>query len=599
MIRLARILALAAVVIVGCVTPDPAPRFTPAWEKVDTTGPGWVRTRRALLCADCQFNNLYSKPLPERNLSAESMAATAIRPPQLDLYSPDVLRWILRNDGADADVILHLGDAANVATTGEFDRFLEVMKSSGKPWFMAPGNHDFFYYGIYAPESERLLGSAAYRSGVSLLKGQFIRTYVAAILGHDDEGCAALAAALGIERRTGVPLSEVGDRLPLSFEWEAAGDGMGLLHRICWRIDEEVPWRSYILQGIDLGGPEAGPLKTKVYLLDSCQYSRRPEMVPNAWRCYPIGMNCGLTGQMLPDQLLKLREWLEDRDDREGASLMCHHPFENLEPRTRTNLGHLWREYHVGVLVTAHTHQGYFAHHNLDCEEDRIELNIGSTTDWPMEWRTLQAFANEEERLIYIHAGRNTLVDVLEERGGFFLPGWEIPPDDEDDYRKYKQGESATGLLATYYLGHHFMPYWLSAPHVEPGRAAVSTETQIKDTLLWTYARLIRTFPTDPASEPSWPRGCVSDTDVLEKLQRVVADGVDFEEKVEWLVQLEAFERSRRTHDRSTGESTDHLRERYKISQAAWASRFMKEKGRRLRVEDEKIRVNWDRTIGR
>ena len=113
--RLVPLFVLSGLLTFGCVTPDPSPRFTPAWEEVDTSGEGWHATRRALLCADCQFHNLYSTALPERNLSAEALAATAIRPPQLDLFSGEVLKWILETDGPKSDVILHLGDAANLA----------------------------------------------------------------------------------------------------------------------------------------------------------------------------------------------------------------------------------------------------------------------------------------------------------------------------------------------------------------------------------------------------------------------------------------------------------------------------------------------------
>ena len=41
------------------------------------------------------------------------------------------------------------------------------------------------------------------------------------------------------------------------------------------------------------------------------------------------------------------------------------------------------------------------------------------------------------------------------------------------------------------------------------------------------------------------------------------------------------------------------MRKRFKISQAAWASRFMKERGRHLRVEDEMIHVDWDEEYDR
>jgi len=462
------------------------------------------------------------------------------------------------------------------------------MGISRKPWFMAPGNHDVYYFGAYATQDRELLKAAAYRSGVPMDKGKFIRLYVAALLRQDDPGCTALGRALGIEPRPGAPLARAAARVPASFEWHAGEDAPGLLDRICWKIDEEQPWRSFILQSIVMAGPELRSVR--VFLLDSCQYSRRPAMAPNAWRSYPVELNCGLTGEMLPDQLRKIRTWLEPRTH--GTVFLCHHPFEVLASRSRSNLGWLWREYRVAMMVTAHTHAGYYAHHDLGGEHDQIELNIGSTTDWPMEWRTLQGFVNPDRQRLYIRSNRNTLVEALRRRGGFFRPGWEVPLDAPDDYSSYKQGESAQGLLVNYYLGSHFTPYWLPPPHVRANKAARDTEEQVKDTLLWTYVRLVRDFPTDPDRKPAWPQGCRSDREVLDRIDSTLKT-TSIDRKIGLLVELDAFERGRSSRDPETGASTDATRQRYKISQAAWASRFMAERGRRLRIEDDLISVEW------
>ena len=48
--------AALTVLLVGCVKPDPIPRFTPAWEAFDPVGDGWQTTTKALLVADCQIH---------------------------------------------------------------------------------------------------------------------------------------------------------------------------------------------------------------------------------------------------------------------------------------------------------------------------------------------------------------------------------------------------------------------------------------------------------------------------------------------------------------------------------------------------------------
>ena len=164
---------------------------------------------------------------------------------------------------------------------------------------------------------------------------------------------------------------------------------------------------------------------TKLLLLDSSQFTRRPILIPNGWRSYPTGLNSGSGGEMLPDQLRVARRWIEERPG--GYVLAFHHPFEVLAPRSKSSLGWLCREKRVGLILTAHTHRGYFAHHDLGGGNDHLELNIASTTDWPMEWRVLAGHVHPESGRVYLFAERHTLVDELSNREGYFLPGWEIP----------------------------------------------------------------------------------------------------------------------------------------------------------------------------
>ena len=82
---------------------------------------------------------------------------------------------------------------------------------------------------------------------------------------------------------------------------------------------------------------------------------------------------------------------------------------------------------------------------------------------------------------------------------------------------------------------------------------------------------------------------------MLSKIMTATGEQDALEKKIAFLKQLERFERSRRTRDPKTGAPSDDARTRFKLSQAAWASRFENESGRRLSVEDELIRVDWDK----
>ena len=563
---------LLVLLAVGCVRPDPAPGFTPSWEPFDPTEARWSTTDKVLLVSDCQLHNLYSQAIPERNLSSEAMVGTSIRPPQLDLFSADVLGYVLREGAPDANGILHLGDALDLACEGEFEAFLDVMAGGGKPWLMAPGNHDAYYFGVYAPDDEELWQQACYASGTPFTKVRFIRRYVAALLAQTDPGFAALADALGLSEHRGDRPEDLAERLPLEFTWRADERAAGFLKAISWKLDPDRPWRSFSVQAADVGRgmPAGDEKKAWAILLDSCQYSRQPKLAPNAWRSYPIELNCGYTGEMLPDQLRVVRDSLDRGTVHHGHVFLCHHPFGDLAPRAKASVGYLWREYGVAMMVTAHTHAGYFEHHDLGHDDDELELNMASTTDWPMEWRTLQAHIDSEGEDFFIRAERHTLADEIRHREGFFLPGWEVPVGAPDDYRGYRQGEAASGLLVDFALAHHLTPYWLPQPRLRANASARRTEEQVKDTLLWTYFRMLRYFPTDPArGEIAWPRRCRDDEQTLDRILAVAGHEDALDEKIELLRELAAFERSRHSRDAETGADTDAVRARFKISQAA------------------------------
>jgi len=610
--RATPVLLLAVLLLTGCLKADAVSRYTPAWEEFSPTGPDWKRTQKVLVIADCQLHNLYSDSLPERNLTAKAAAGSAIRSPQLDLFSADVLKWIFDNKATDTDFILHLGDAIDVSTDGEWEDFVRVMDEAGIPWIMAPGNHDGYYMGSYYTVDEELWKSGSYLSGDPLTKDRFIRVYVGALLKQPSGEFEPLARALGVEGMAGKTMWEIGDELPLTFEWEAPDDVDCDLRAICWGIDEVSPWRSFILQSAEMG-KAGGEFSFRTLLLDSCQYKRRPTLVPNAWQSYPLVLNCGFSGEMLPNQLRVVRRWIEAGGERRTHLLCCHHPFEAIARRTQSSLGFLWRTYVVGLMLTAHTHAGFFAYHDLDGAADKLELNVGSTTDWPMEWRVIQGFYNKNEEQAYVRAERGLLVDELSGKEGYFDLDWEIPLDAPDDYRHYKQGEAANDLILDFVLAHHFVPDWLPPPEVRPNPAARNTEEMVKNALLWTYVRLLERFPTDPTrGEPRWPEGFSSDAVIVEHLKELAQwKGGEEPDSIirKWLtarkraadalrvksgalVEMAAFERSRKSRDPKTGVPNDAERTRYKISQAAWASRFESSEGRRLRVEDELIRVD-------
>jgi hypothetical protein len=467
------------------------------------------------------------------------------------------------------------------------------MKTTDKPWLMVPGNHECFYFGSYDPRNPALWEDACYGAGSPIHKDHYIRLYVAAILGQDDPGTLALADALGLrEVRKSDPF-ELAKRIPDRFQWDPPDGTGGFLIAIAWNIDSAKPWRSFIVQRADLSGRDdrgKQGIPFHAILMDTCQYAELPAMVPNAWDNYPLELNCGLTGEMLADQLRIIRKWVEARKDN-LLTFVVHHPLDQLASKSRSSVLWLWRHSKTGGAISGHTHKGHYFYHRLDKDREALELNVGSTSDWPMEWRTLVAHFNGED--FYIKSRRYTLVEELKNRKGYFLREWEVAQGANDDFRKYMIGEPSPFTFADYLLAYHLWPRVLGRVRVRPSAAACRTEAQIKDTMLWAFHRLIRMFPTDPkAGKPRWPEGCRSDLQIMERIEIVSKKEPPIEETIAFLKELVAFEKSRATRDPASGKSTDEARVRYKLCQAVWASRYEVTHGRKLQAMDELIRVD-------
>ena len=134
---------LILLLVVGCQRKlSLSERYEILPEKPD----GFALTKNIMLVADNQLNYLYGEPIWLRSGLTDKFVKVAIRPVQQDLYGQDMLRWALELYGSRMPVI-HLGDAANMACSGEFEAFLEIMSTATKPWVMAPGNHDAYLFG--------------------------------------------------------------------------------------------------------------------------------------------------------------------------------------------------------------------------------------------------------------------------------------------------------------------------------------------------------------------------------------------------------------------------------------------------------------------
>jgi hypothetical protein len=210
-----------------------------------------------------------------------------------------------------------------------------------------------------------------------------------------------------------------------------------------------------------------------------------------------------------------------------------------------------------------------------------------------MDWRTLVLHAKENSEFSYLDTRYFTLMDMLKNQEGYFLREWEVEAGAEDDYRRYRVGDPSGIQISDYLFAYHLWPPALGRAKVKARKPAYDTEAQVKNTMLWTYHRLIRTFPTGVSNaDTNWPETCRNDAEVKRKIEAMAEETVPIEEKIAYLMELERFEKTRSTRDPRTGESTAEERHRFKLSQAVWAARYELTGGRgSLRLQDELIRV--------
>jgi hypothetical protein len=586
------LMALAVVVLIGCGLLPSTPQSLSPGHLIPTNKPRSTPASRTLiLVADNQLHNLYGQPIRFlRTSDADRLVQSAIRPVQLDFYGQDFLRWVVEGPGR-AFPIVHIGDAADLSCTGEFLKFSAIMHQAGHGWVMAPGNHDGFFFGnMHLDAADPFWNdwrTACEHAGEPMTKDLFIRYYLAALILQQDAGHRAFACHLGFDEKPLDParFDQIMQSIPERGNWRfgqddrqcapGAGGGSPLLQAVAWNIDRGEPWRSFVVQEVDLTldrsvRPPSDPgidVSVRAVILDTAQYHLQPSLLPK--------LNAGLIGELLSDQVDTVKAWWQSPTPQERLwVLIGHHPFGDLSKSAQVVVNDLRGLVKALLYVSGHTHAGqFFVNASDESGHDRwLELNVGSILDWQPEFRFLQIHRTAEGWMM--EAPRIPMHERL--RDAESVPDndrqWEAKPGDADYYLRYEDFRGLDGLNAT------------------------RTEIRLKTALLAAHRRLLCFSPTDKRAAPDasfWPRGCRSDDDVLNKIDRMILgepsrgqrrDGsachvrkeidqglaaAPLDSLIEFLVELDRFER-----ERPVEEQTQKERARFCLSQAIWASKY-------------------------
>ena len=335
------------------------------------------------IIADSHFTNLTGyRKLDSMSCTADKHVPSAIRPPLLDLWAPNVLRFVLQDLGAGSnahpDILVHLGDAATISCTGEFDRFATILNARlAHHWFMAPGNHDSFMMGNFAlgpsdlcatrPNDRacRRTWAAACSDGTEgrreMFKAEFLKRYLVAL---------------------GFPAGEIRESADFSKEGLTA---FGPLERVFLgnreipgeRINNAPHGHHFLLQQIALSPKVAG------IIIDSSDF------VGNPFHARGVA-TAGSRGAISREQIEVLARWVHEIKNRDIV-FFGHLPFSNINGQFSALAGLLAQPNVIGY-VSAHTHTAARycdGKHGQDGPDFR-ELNVGSILDWPMEYGLLE-----------------------------------------------------------------------------------------------------------------------------------------------------------------------------------------------------------------
>ena len=412
-------------------TPLPA-----AFEIVSGTPQGEAISRTVTIIADSHAHHLWGKPNPLQTEIGDQVSPSAIRTPQADLWGPYFQQWMLAF-GLKKRPLIHLGDASDLACADEYEAFIAMMNArpdaTAFPWFQAPGNHDAYFYGNYHEKGGDW--QAACAGSTPMTKDMLVGRYLSALAGQPyRDGGIGLLAGQKLNARTG--------------RFDDLGGG-GLLSAVAWSTSASAPWKSFVVQMLDLTAPKQ-PLKqprtVMAILLDTAVYDDPPTLVPVGTRL-PVGapiigaINAGITGDITDAESEVVRAWAAASHAKGAAVvLMGHHPFSSLTARARHLIGDLHAHGGMVLYVSAHDHFGQWKA-NLTDKSGWPELNIGSFLDEPVEGRFLQLSMLQDGRL----AAKSELMrldDLLKQtdpRVPRCRSEWEARPNEADYYLSYKQ----------------------------------------------------------------------------------------------------------------------------------------------------------------
>lgn len=370
-----------------------------------------------LFVADPQVHNIYGRGLKQMLGISDVMSKVAVRQPELNILAPLVLEALIEKstNTSNPQALVVLGDITNVACSGEYDTYLEsitVHANNSVPLIMAHGNHDSYLMGTvnhYFPvdsqrewKPERMESSPVPTDeswwGESNISSKHWRNwrggcYQPTSVGDTSESSPMnksrwLAKYIQLLENHGAQITSTPQStsdssathylLELSANTSRSLQSSNFHAKGLWYPPKfgEVPTESYftgtydsfIVQSLDLG-------KTRIVVIDTSVC----EKAQGGWKF--IFNNAGQNACIGTEQLTIIQEFVAGTPAGSRLVLAGHFPLKDLSRSERRKLIKIASNREAWTYMSAHSH---YATSALDWTSG-LEVNVGSTTDWPME----------------------------------------------------------------------------------------------------------------------------------------------------------------------------------------------------------------------
>lgn len=421
-----RYLVMTIMLLSGCASIPPSTSPTKPYASLDG--------KPVLFVADPQIHNVFGRELKQMSEISNLVSKVAIRPPELNILAPKILQHLVAQGikAAPPKAIIVLGDVTNIACSGEYELFarsMDVVRPKNIPLLMAHGNHDSYLMGTvnsYIPgkgakwpvgemdkedqpvdlgwwgKSSEISSSNQrnWRDGCfkpqtenanessPMNKSRWMAKYLSSLekdglskIKSEDDESISKAGGKKIDYTFKPNSLLAAYKYSASGVWYAPHFGKTPTSE---KFDVQRVSKSYIVQSVDFDDSRVVIIDTSV-----CKNARGGLLAfsqTNAGTRACIGM----------DQFRDIKNYVDTSSPDLRLVIAGHFPLKDLTSNERHELFSILNKRKGWIYMSAHSHDPV----SQRKWENGLEINVGSTTDWPMEVNSVWLGVKNEPNVV-------------------------------------------------------------------------------------------------------------------------------------------------------------------------------------------------------